>query len=99
MNPYAKFGYGCFDSTEMNKVQGKTSVAIKSQLQPLLPRNCSPSPMGDFRHMDYIDSASGCCPTASIPRSVMQRSDKQSIRSGSIKRPIPQADLLLNAWK
>jgi len=79
--------------------KGKTSVVIKSQLQPLLPRNCSPSPMGDFHHIHYQDSASGVGPTASIPRSVMQRSDKQSVRSGSIKRPIPQAGLLLNAWK
>ena len=74
---------------------GKVSAVIKSQLQPLLPKGMSPSPLGDFRNIHYQDSAvmSGMGPVSQMRTSTEQgsklRSGQKSIRSGSIKKPIP----------
>lgn len=80
---------------------------IKSQLQPLIPKGMSPSPLGNFRNIHYQDSAamSGIGPVSQMRNSLepgscrSKMSTQKSVRSGSIKRPVPQHDCLLNAMR
>lgn len=78
-NPYEKQGFKLGDSAMTNNIlpepvkqnfrptKGKTSVAIKNQMMPLIPKGMSPSPLGNFRNIHYQDSVmSGNGPASQI---------------------------------